>query len=481
MHEKNSRTTGARNRTVIGLLIVTAGMHPAFGAPWDFNTVVDLGINYSDNLRLAPEGQEESDFIYTIAPTFRLSTEGDRLTADISYRPQAVFYDTAPEADSVFHVVDATTTTALVRNALFLDATATNFQSIVSPDARVPTGNLPISGNRIDTRIITVRPYWEQSLGFADVLAEVTYVDTSYDDVDTTPSGLSVQGNNERRALFDLNNHSQQQGIAWGLGYQYRRLEYDDSIPWDYQQASANLGYWVGGNIRLFVTGGVETAFDNFVDSNLDDGFWEAGLQYRPNQRLDVELAVGERGYGDSYRGRLSYQLRRGQTTLSYTEEPASLGDSLTNRRPLIDSDNLDDFFNRPGASDRFIRKRGDWTTTFSLAKSELSLRLFFEERFENTTATGQELTDEEQRGAALRWSWRFGSRSTLGFVTDYSKREIASGDSTLLRLAVDYAYQISERLSVVVQAQRSDEDSSGGPDDGYVENQYRLSLRAGF
>lgn len=465
--------------SVIGIIIVTAGIRPVLGAPWEFGTIVDLGVLYTDNLRLESEGLEESEFVYTIAPTFSLSTESDRLTADLRYRPEAYFFDTAPESDSVFHVLDASVTGALIRDALFVAASATNFQSIVTPDGRIPTSNLPISGNRLDSMVLEVRPYWQQNLGFADILAEVAYTATRYDELESTQDTF-LQNNSEWRGRFDLNNHSRQQGFAWGMDYLYRRTEYDESIPFDYQRASANLGYWINGTLRVFASGGVESAFDNFFESNLDDEFWEAGFQYSPNQRLDLEIAVGERGYGESYRANMTYELRRGQTALTYTEQPSTRGDSAANRRPITDTDNLDDFLNRPGRSDRFIRKRGEWMTTIELAKSDISLRLFFEERTQRTSATGEVLQDEENSGGAFRWNWRFGAKSTLGFLADYSRRQTSVRDGTLTRLSIDYSYQISERLSIVALAQRSDDDSRNSDDD-YVENQYRLTLRAEF
>ena len=480
MQRAHRRTSSSGHKPyIIGLILWAAAIHPAIGEPWDFSTVVDLGVIYTDNLRLAPEGLEESDYIYTIAPTFSLSTEGDRITADLRYRPEAYIFDTAPESDSIFHVVDASLTSTLVRDALFLDASATNFQTIVTPDQRIPTSNVPISGNRAESTILQARPYWQQDLGFATILAEVSYLDTRYSEVDSTQAA-SLQDSTERRAGFNLNNHALQRGIAWGIDYSYRRVEYEVAVPWKFQRASANLGYWANGTVRVFASGGVETAFDNPFDSSMDDSFWEAGFQYKPTQRLDLEVAAGERAYGNSYRARLNYDLRRGRTSLTYTERPSTTGGSGLGRRPLIDPDNLDDFLNRPGQSDRFISKRGQWLTTIELAKSDMSLRIFHEERFERTTATGDDVNDEEHRGAAFRWNWNLGVKSTLGFVADYSKRETEVRDATLTRFSLDYSYRFTDRLQIVAVVQRSEENARNSDDD-YVENNYRLTLRAGF
>lgn len=476
--------TARQKITRIGNLLFGCAVVLAFGtrgvsaAPWEFGAIVDAGVVYTDNLTLAAEDQEEEELVYTITPTFRLNTDGDRLTADIRYRPEAYFYDDESEFDEVFHIVDGNLTGTLVRDALFVFAGASNFQSIVTPDRRIPTSNIPITGNRINARTLELRPYWEQSLGFADVLLELAQVDTDFGELDTTFDGVA-QDNIERRGLFELNNYSNQRGIAWGVNYEHRRLEYDVSTPWDYQRAVLDLGYWVSSSTRLFASGGLETDFDDFIDSGLEADLWEVGFQYRPNQRLNLELAAGERSYGDSYRAEFSYQLRRGETALTYTEQPSTLGELLLDQNPIIDTDNLDDFLNRPDGSDRFVRKRAEWITTVELSKSDISLRVFYEDRDQRTEATGEALIDEEQSGAAFRWTWRFGAKSILGLYADHSTRETAVAGADLTRFALDYEYRLTQRLSIVLFAQRTEEDGDSTLIPDYAENQYRLLLRA--
>ena len=74
----------------------------------------------------------------------------------------------------------------------------------------------------------------------------------------------------------------------------------------------------------------------------MDEDFWEAGFQYKPNQRMDLELAAGERSYGTSFRGNFSYTLRRGSISMTYDEGPTTRGELAFDRRPIIDADNLE-------------------------------------------------------------------------------------------------------------------------------------------
>jgi hypothetical protein len=213
----------------------------------------------------------------------------------------------------------------------------------------------------------------------------------------------------------------------------------------------------------------------------MDEDFWEAGFQYRPNQRLDFELAAGDRSYGNSYRGNFSYELRRGNISASYNEGPATTGEQAFDYQPVRDTDNLNGFIDRPGVNERFISKRSDLNTTIELSKSELTLRMFAEQRELRTTADGTPLSDEEYAGAALRWSWSLGTKTELGFGLDYSERDVTGIEDELRRGQIDVRYQFTQRLSVSLAAMRSTQEGKVDNRYDYAENQIRLMLRTSF
>lgn len=467
-----------------GLLACTIAAPLAQSAPWEWEVGADLSVIHTDNLRLLEEPFDESDTVYVIRPTITLSTDGDRVYADIRYQPEAFFYSEASESDEVYHVADAQIRTAFIKDALFLYLSGTNYQTMVSPDVNFQTSNLPVTGNRVDSTVLEVRPYWQQNLGFADILAEVAYVDTSYDETPASSADFN-QNNIIKSGGLDLNNHSQQQGIAWGLKYTYVRVEYDIAQPWDYQNASMNLGYWFNGMTRVFVSGGLESSYENFLDPSLEDQTWEAGFQYAPNARLDMEFAYGERSFGASARANITYRLRRGNLSLSYHEAPSTRAEVSRDRRPLSVTDNLGTVLDRPGEADRFVTRTGELAMDIELAKSDMSLRLFVERRDDRTDDFGVPIGDEQFRGAAFRWGWRLGSKSTLGLEGDAVRREefnqAVRSDSKLLRLAVDFAFEVSSNVTMIVRAQRADENSNDGTGRNYTENQFGLTLRTAF
>ncbi len=458
-------------RNALATLVLSGMAASASAAPWDKGAIIEAGITSTDNIFLNEAGSEESEVIYSLSPEFFLRKEDERLTANLRYRPQAFFFSDFNDSDQVFHTLDASLTADMVPDRFFVFLNAVNFQSIETADEVFPTTNLPITNNRIDARILSVRPYWQQRIGSASILLEAGFQDLDYDD-------SRFQALQETSGRFRLNNLEQRDGIAWGMSFDYRRLEYDVSAPFDFQRAGANLGYWFGGRFRLFAGGGAETSVDNLFEPNLDEDFWEVGFQYTPSERLNLELAAGERGYGDAYRGNFSYRLRRGDISLTYSESPTARGQAVFGTRPLVDTDNLDNFLDRPGLADRFVRKRADFSTRIDLARSTLTLRIFAEDREGRIDDLGGALPNETLSGIAVRWTWNLGSRTTFGVAADLAEREDGVQDSELQRAVIDLSYRLSRRLSLRLEASRAEQEGLITIGTGYVENQVRLVLR---
>ncbi len=470
-NKNNSLFSGGLHRSHTWLAIAALALPGmASGAPWELSINAEAGVIHTNNLLLAPAGAEENDTVYTVSPMFSLTTDGDRTQAKLLYSPEAYYYSEFENADDVFHVLDANLTTALIRERLFLNLSGIHYQSIVTPDAAIPTSNIPVTGNRVDSTALEIRPYWQQKIAKADLRVEAGYLDLQYD-------GDQYQASTQKHGSLNINNFKQQEGLAWGLDYNYRRMEYEIAAPFEFQRASLNLGFWVSGSLRLFAVGGAETSFNNIFESNLDEDFWEAGFQFKPNQRFGLEVAAGDRSYGTSLRADMTYTLRRGSLSFNYSEAPSTRAESAFGSRPLIDTDMLDNILDRPGESDRFVSKRGEFRASVDLAKSTLTWRIFSEKRESRTTDVGVPITDEEFSGTAVRWDWRFGPKTTLNTGADIARRDdgVNVDDVTRFNLGVDY--RMSAKTSLRIEGHRSKQDRQAVGLGSYTENQGRLLL----
>ncbi len=462
-----------RQRQTAWLALGVSALFPSLAvcAPWEYGMIADLGVIHTDNLFLEPDGSENSDTVFTLAPEFFLRKESERTNADIRYRPEAFFYSDFNDADDVYHVLDASVTQSLYADSFFLYLSGLNFQSIVTPDNVVPTTNLPVTSNRVDSRILEVRPFWQQRLRSTRIYLEAAYRDLDYDDE-------QFQSAEEASSEISVDNFAEQQGLAWGIAYNFRRMEYDESPPFEYHRAGLNLGIWVSDSLRIFGVGGAESSFDDYFDANMDADFWEAGFQFAPSDRLNLEVASGERAYGTSYRGDFSYELRRGTLSMSYTETPTNRAEAVFQNRPIVSANPLDDVLNRPGNTDRFIRKRGDLRLSIELPKSELTVTMFTENQDERTTATGVPLQDERMSGGLARWEWAAGAKTRLEFGVDIARRDTIGRKDDITRYEIGVNYQLAQRTSLRLLAMRSRQKGDTTSDLDYTENQVRLLLR---
>ena len=444
--------TTATNKHAAGYSAVVFLLLSASAAHAQFTPEITAGITHTDNVALETEN-EDSELIYSLEPSFGFLKESDRVTANVDYRAQALRYRDLSETE-VYHQYDANLRAALVPETFFFEIGGSRSQSIVDPDQTIPLSNLPISGNRQDRDEYYAGPSFQYAFG-NNIAAQGAYRHTWLE-----YSEVEERGNQQGTANFSLDNYRNERGFAWALRYDWQRAEYELGIPWEYQQATAELGFWVSGNTRLFGAGGQESAWDQPLDPKMEDGFWEAGVSHQVGERLSAEFAVGERTFGSSWRGDLDFQFRHGSTSLSYSEMPTTAGRTGFGFGAFDPPVNPDDLLTRPGSTERFILKRLQWTLNVDLRRSGLSLYLYDSDRTDRTEADGTPLADEAQRGANLELRYRLGPRTDLRAGGSWLERKRQdSGTSELMRASFGADYRLGQYTTLALTYAYTEED----------------------
>jgi len=467
-------------RNTTRLLVVVAGVVAAQPAlALEFEPAVTLGITQTDNVALATV-DEQDETVYRAEPSFRLTHETSRVTLNADYLMQAFRYADLGESE-IYHQYDANVLTVLVPDTLFLDIGGNRSQSILDPEQTIPAGNLPISGNRQDRDEYYVAPSFQYALGSA-VAAQGSFRNSWVEYSEEDSQGFRGDAEN-REAQFSLDNYRRGTGITWALRYNWQRSDYDESIPWEYQQATAELGIWLSGTTRVFASGGKESAWDMPLDPALEDDFWEAGFSHQVGERISAEFAAGERTFGSSWRGNFELTFQRGSTTLSYTESPTTESRNRFRGRQFDETVSLDDFLSRPGSGERYISKRLEWRFNYDLQRTGLSLGAFTNERTDRTTADGSPLDDEEQRGINASVSYRLGAKTDVRLRGSWAEREFQdSGSSDLIQASVSVGYRLGARTDLSLQYEYADENPEGTISArDYVANTVTLLLSRTF
>ncbi len=434
---------------------------------------VTFGVSHIDNVFLVPAPDETDDVVYRVSPFIRYAHESQTFDTRLDYLLSWYDYDDA-ESSSTFHTGTASVTGKAWRESFALELGARRRQVLSDPDGVIPGGQLPLSGNLTDRDEFWANPRLTRELGGSLTFdANYRYTFGNYD--------ARVQEDRNQQASVKLDNYRAASGLTWALGYDWRRTEYEISAPWEYQKATAELGYWTSGSTRVFAAGGQESAWDEPFDSTLADSFWEVGFAYKSGGRLSAEFAVGERSFGTSWRGDVDYTFRRGQTTLSYFERVSTTGFSRVNL--IVDDDRLgnpDDFLNEPGNAERFLQERLQWVLGLSGRRTSFNLRLFDEDRTDRVAADGSSRPHQSQTGARADVSWRVGARTTLGVDGAIVERETGeSGKSRFTRAGATVGYRLGKhtnlRLSYGYTEQQPRGTESTGRD--YVSNIVSLFL----
>lgn len=430
---------------------------------------IRAGIAKTDNIFLLPPPDEIEETTYVISPTLNLDYSNQRVELLVRYQYDWFKYSDL-DATNEFHRYDARLNSTLVEDALFLDLGASRSQSVVDPDAVIPPGGLPISNNLADRDEYFANPRLEKTFGqTVSVLLDYRYTDIRYQGRDSVNAN-QIQDNTNQRADFRLENYERGQGLTWALAYEWREVEYDLSLPWEYRRASAELGFWAGGNARLFASGGKESAWDDPVDRSLQDEFWEAGFAYQNGDRASAEFAAGERSFGSSWRGRLDWNFRRGNLQLSYAETPTTSGFNSFARGNLIDPQEPNDYLAFPGRAERFISKRGQVSLSREFRRTSFTLGAFDETRTGRFTDDGTQLEDESQRGVSAAVEWRPGSRTEITASGSISNRENESGDSVdFIRGNLAASYRVGNSVGFTLAYQYAKQE----PEEGSIGNDY--------
>ena len=472
---KASERARARAQLVACVLAVCSA--PAAGV--EFEPYITAGIARTDNIQLTSE-DPEGQTVYELAPGFDLSQESPGVKADVAYRLQSYRYDQRRDGET-FHDFNGEVQVAPDRDNFFVDMGASRTQTLKDPEGRIIRTNLPINDNRINRNEYYLGPSLQYGIG-GSVTASGSFrrTWTKYD-VDDSGSAFDATDVTYDHADFSFDNYRRGRGFTWAMRYATDTTEYEQFPPWEYRQALVELGVWAGEAVRVFLSGGKESAWDQPLDPSLQEGFWEIGFA-RESARLNVELATGDRSYGPSFRGQLDYNFARGNMGFSYSKTATTQGEQrqprgflARNIRNIIT--NVDDFLERPGSAERFISTRLRWRLSIELRRTRLSFEAFDETREERVSIGGTPLGDESQSGENMDLRLEAGRRTEL-FITGQRANQAFgenARDRRILSASVGAAFDFGQRTQVTVSYEYSEEES--GDDAAFAQGNYDARL----
>jgi len=320
-------------RRAVRLTLLLAGGLAATGAGAETRIEPRLGVGaaYVSNVRLAPPGEEEHDWVGELKPGITITHDSARLRLDLDYDFQALFYAENGDFDDQFNTFAGTGTAILVPDRFFVDLDGRYDQRNVDPGGPATTSNLYRTGNRTDLGSWQVSPWYRQPFGdLAEGTLRYTYGQYNFRNVDDEAQNLpdsNLDDSSQQRVDVGFGSPEGATGWTWRLDYLNSNVNYDNSDDYKYERAGAELGIPVAKRNHFLLAGGVETDFEGDpAEGGLDGSWWNVGWLWRPTDRQMVEARVGDRFWGNDYLFRWTRKGARGDLSLKYEELPGSFG-----------------------------------------------------------------------------------------------------------------------------------------------------------
>ncbi len=488
---------------VVACTLLIASSPDLTASDWKFQPTLSVTGNFTDNVDLSPDNEDNS-LITQVTPGFSLSKSGSHLRANIKYGLQWAEAWSGDGSDFSEHQLNATANAELIDDHLFVDASSTVSQQLIS-NRSSSTGN-PINNNDdfATTTTFSISPYWRQRIGDDLVLnARLTYDDVFFGDgVDQDSGGFTFS------TSVDYSADSTPGDFHWTVDLNNSRISADSADNINSDRISLSAGYRLTSKLDTTLTYGyVDNHIDNPTDGDADaSDFWGARIDWNPTSRTQIRAnynsSLTDEGHGLIFNHRRRHtnwsviynenvsNTRRELLTLSPVGSlicPTTSSFSIADCRfvtsgttPLPGPDEQIITAQTPIPSlvnDRFIQKSWTGNLTYSKGKSSYNLSLYSRER---EFQTGP-LESEKDTGFSLGWNLRMNSRTSASIRYSLSELEPDNEpkDTTnSLTLSLSRRVDPDTTVSVTVNTNERDSDESTRE---YTENNINVSFNRTF
>ncbi|WP_018861155.1 MULTISPECIES: TIGR03016 family PEP-CTERM system-associated outer membrane protein [unclassified Thioalkalivibrio] len=417
----------------------------ALATGWDFTPRVTVGAEVTDNVRLAPRGQEDADLIGHARPGFTLRRDGVRNDTRVDYQLNHRRHLSESSEDRTTHMLRAHNQTEVIQDTFFVDVTASRREQATSLLDPVGVGGSTPRRNIEETSYYSVSPNLQNEFGtFARQDIRYTYDERHYH----RSNRASSTGN---RAEYTLDSGPLFDQVFWQLAGFYDRLKYEDGLEGEFSEISATLGYHIGRTVRVFGVVGEEfNDYETLRDEN-DGSFWEVGVGWTPTPVTSVEARYGERFFGKTRALSATHRSRRHSYGISYTEGITSTRDRREfqfNQLAALEGMTIDELFdqytleeiafllNNPIITQEALVQgfyltrsvRANWR--YDTGRSVVGVT-GYQTRREAEFQVGEGLFEDDHRrtGVIAFWELTLGPRTTTELSSGISRTEFLGSD----------------------------------------------------
>ncbi len=530
--------------------------HPlAEAAQWRFIPSLTLRETFTDNINLEPDGEsawvtEFNPGIYITNRQRNLAGGGGfggggfggggfggggfggggfggggrqrgRMLFDLNYRMQNIFSTQNGRGYDLRHQLQAAMSAELLRNAVYLDTSASAGQTLVDPSGIQAIDNLNNTGNRTDFYTFFVSPYWRPHFaGYAEGEVRVSYGYV------LTPDATPKSSQRHAETVQLVSGH-RFNILTWRASFRNDETLYAGKGSQDVllRNGLGELRYRWTHDFSTFVRGGFnDSSFQSRTNTNQNGFFWTVGGRWQPTRLFMVEAGYGNNYFvtvritptrrtllegtymhnrvgtitGDVWRALIRHRTKRTVWQGRYFEDTTTSQSVLFDRQVfgLVDAfgnpindpatgQQIQVFIDNPVLVDEAIqRKRGELMFTGRTAKNTFNVRVYAERR-------QYQVTDREDKiyGINGNWSWRWGSKTFTSVFSNWQNSKFNYGqgeaqeDSTQIfwTTAFTLGRRLGKNVFAYLQYRHQAQISKKGDSLDYNENRAVAAINMWF
>ncbi|MFN0316951.1 MAG: TIGR03016 family PEP-CTERM system-associated outer membrane protein [Burkholderiales bacterium] len=288
------------------ILVALAGMGSAHAI--EKSAGITGTATLTDNVGLAPRGQEESDLVLQMSPNFSLSDQVGRIRFGAAYSPSLIWRPSESKTTTQ-NTLSAFGNWEVVTGEFFVDANASVSQQYLSPFGATAVDPGSDTENRAEARTFGLSPSYR-----GRVSDQLTY-EIRHNSTWTSSDSSQVKDNYSSNWSGQINKVETGGVIGWNVNYTHSDSDSAGQSAFVSDRVIGTVSFRPDPEFTAFVRGGYE--WNNYSVSNQSAENYGLGFNWIPVSRTSISGSWDHRFYGEGYSLGLSHRMRRSAISLS--------------------------------------------------------------------------------------------------------------------------------------------------------------------
>ena len=276
-----------------------------YALSWTINPFLQGQEIYSDNINLAPSGNEKSAFVTEVNPGVSITGQSGRTNLNLNYRMQNLYNAGGNGGITISNQLQYNSFNTFIPNRLFLNSYSSISQQNLNSN-QIGATNINGSGNSTTVTTFGLSPYWTPRFGsYANGAVQVNFNTVTTGNASSSNNNFNSSVNTISDSInlaqtVQLNSGAKFKRVNWGLSLNNSanyRVNSNTQNP-SFQNANAIVRTYINTYFNVFAQGGYSNnSFQSTTDSNNSGFYYTFGGQWRPSQRYSIAVGAGNNSF----------------------------------------------------------------------------------------------------------------------------------------------------------------------------------------